>query len=64
VEHKIATMTNEELMEEINETFLLGSSGPRFCVKPYVAGHVCLRQGNHEGEHVTRGRTGRLIAFE
>lgn len=64
MEHKIADLTNDELMDEINETFRLGSSGPRFCVKPYVAGHVCLRQKNHAGEHVTRGRTGRLIGWE
>jgi len=62
--HKIATLTNEELTAEIDEAFRLGSNGPRFCNKPYIAGNVCERIGNHEGEHVTTGRTGRLIAFE
>jgi hypothetical protein len=62
--HRTATLTNEELANEIALSFRLGANGPRFCTAPYVAGHSCLRIGNHDGEHVTRGRTGRLIGWD
>ncbi len=63
MDHKDATLTAEELNAEIDEAFRLGSSGPRFCGRPYVGLASCQRIGNHEGEHVTKGLTGRLIAF-
>lgn len=61
--HRDATLTAEELRAEIMKAFELGANGPRFCAAPYVAGAICERIGNHDGEHVTVGRTGRLIAF-
>lgn len=63
MEHRTATLTAEELTAEINEAFELGAEGPGFCKTHYVGFAVCQRIGNHDGEHVVKGATGRLIAF-
>jgi len=61
--HKTATLTAEELQAEIAKAFELGPDGPRFCAYRYVGLSSCERIGDHDGEHVTTGATGRLIAF-
>ncbi|WGH21584.1 hypothetical protein SEA_ASCELA_61 [Arthrobacter phage Ascela] len=61
--HTPATLTADELTAEIDEAFLLGAEGPGFCKAHYVGLAVCQRIGNHDGEHVVKGHTGRLIAF-
>jgi hypothetical protein len=64
MEHRDAQLTEAELTAEIDEAFRLGSSGPRFCNAPYVGFAGCQRIGNHTGEHVTVGLTGRLIGWD
>lgn len=61
--HRTATLTADELSDEIATVYLLGSDGPGFCGKHYVGFATCSRIGDHEGEHVVKGATGRLIAF-
>lgn len=63
MEHKTAAMTNEELETEIREVFAAGPDGPGFCTAKYVGLASCHRKANHDGDHVTVGRTGRLVAF-
>ncbi|AYN57780.1 hypothetical protein PBI_DRMANHATTAN_62 [Arthrobacter phage DrManhattan] len=61
--HRTATLTADALSDEIQMVYTLGSDGPGFCNKPYVGLASCERIGDHDGEHVVTGRTGRLIAF-
>lgn len=61
--HTTAELTADELTAEIDKAFELGAEGPGFCKAHYVGLAVCQRIGNHEGEHVVKGHTGRLIAF-
>ncbi|QNJ56559.1 hypothetical protein SEA_NIOBE_60 [Arthrobacter phage Niobe] len=61
--HLPATLTADELSDEIQMVYTLGSDGPGFCGAHYVGLASCERIGNHEGEHVVTGHTGRLIAF-
>lgn len=63
ITHRDATLTAEELNREIALAFELGPNGPRFCGVPYVGFASCERIGNHDGEHVCTGHTGRLIGF-
>ncbi|WVX88049.1 hypothetical protein SEA_TFORTROY_61 [Arthrobacter phage TforTroy] len=61
--HTPATLTADELSDEIQMVYTLGSDGPGFCGAKYVGFASCERIGNHEGEHVVTGHTGRLLAF-
>lgn len=63
MEHKPATITAEELETEIREVFAAGPNGPGFCMAKYVGLSTCHRAKDHDGDHVTVGRTGRLVAF-
>jgi len=63
VEHATATMTADELETEIREVFAAGPNGPGFCPEKYVGLATCHRKADHNGDHVTVGRTGRLVAF-
>lgn len=63
MEHRTATLTLNELTAEITRAFALGQHGPGFCNEKYVGLASCQRIGNHDGEHVTVGLTGRLIGF-
>jgi hypothetical protein len=56
-------MTADELETEIREVFAAGPGGPGFCPDKYVGLASCHRKANHDGDHVTVGRTGRLVAF-
>ncbi|QNO12719.2 hypothetical protein SEA_SNEK_59 [Arthrobacter phage Snek] len=61
--HRDATLTAEELQAEIAKTFELGPEGPGFCAYRYVGFASCERIDGHDGEHVSTGATGRLVAF-
>ncbi|WGH20773.1 hypothetical protein SEA_JOHNDOE_60 [Arthrobacter phage JohnDoe] len=62
--HRDATLTKEELTVEITRAYVLGQHGPGFCAARYVGVATCQRIGNHDGEHVTTGLTGRLVGWD